>query len=153
NSSSGIVVKGGAWNNFVTIPPDITNVATPYYSFVTSSSFYDYREGKTIQSTDVDVAKLNTWLTNTGPRGGSSISGSLQSLKTHGITPVYVMDKRSQSGSTLNAARAVNGAQLPAEGLSIATPMPLYVKGNFNLNNGDTTAGSTNTANTKPAAL
>jgi hypothetical protein len=47
----------------------------------------------------------------------------------------------------------VNGATLPPSGLTVATAEPLYVKGNFNLNNGDTTAGQTDTSMTKPASL
>ncbi|HEY9508934.1 MAG TPA: hypothetical protein VIV82_03650, partial [Verrucomicrobiae bacterium] len=37
--------------------------------------------------------------------------------------------------------------------LTVATKSPLYVKGNFNLNNGDTTVGQTDTSKTKPASL
>ena len=49
--------------------------------------------------------------------------------------------------------RVVNGAALPPDGLTVATQLPLYVQGHFNLNNGDTSAGQTNTALTKPASL
>jgi hypothetical protein len=40
---------------------------------------------------------------------------------------------------------------LPPNGLTVATALPLYVKGNFNAP--DTTPGLTNTANTLPASL
>ena len=153
NSAGGIKVMGGAWNNFAVIAPDVTNGASSSYSFVTNTTFYDYREGKTIRSTDINVGKFRTWITNTASGGGATLNTSVNLLKSHDINSVYVLDGRSQSGSILNAARAVNGAQLPADGLSISTPMPLYVKGHYNLNNGDTTAGQTNTVNTKPAAL
>ena len=64
--------------------------------------------------------------------------------------------------------RVVNGAQLPyttdpggsgrtTGGLTVVTPQPLYVKGNYNVqtNGGaaNASAGTTNTANTYPASL
>jgi hypothetical protein len=153
NSPAGITVKAGAWGNFTNIPPDLTN-GTPRYSFVTNATFYDFREGKTVQSTDVDVSKLNIWITNRAARGGNSINNSLlNSFSKRGISSIYVIDKRPQSSAILDAVRAVNGAKLSTNGLTIATPLPLYVKGNYNLNNGDTTVGQTNTINTAPAAL
>jgi hypothetical protein len=44
-----------------------------------------------------------------------------------------------------------NGAVLPDQGLTVVTPDPLYVLGNYNANG--SSLGTTNTANTQPAAL
>ena len=127
---------------------DVIIGTNKYYSFVTNATFYDYREGKTVRATQIDVGKLNTWLA--GPGSG------FNSLKVFhagvGINSVYVYTTNSSSPD-LPAVRIVNGAQLPATGLTVASPQPLYVKGHFNLNNGDTTPGQTNTVNTAPAAL
>ena len=60
--------------------------------------------------------------------------------------------------------RLVNGAQLPfttdpggsgrtTSGLTVTTPQPLYVKGNYNVQTSAGSASGTNTANTYPAAL
>jgi hypothetical protein len=68
----------------------------------------------------------------------------------HKINSIYVQDKRSVAGK-LTAVRVVNGQSLPDDGLTVATPHPLYVKGHFNAP--DVTPGLTNTANTKPASL
>jgi hypothetical protein len=48
-----------------------------------------------------------------------------------------------------------NGASLPSNGLSIATPDPAYIVGNWNVfsNGGTSTAGTSNTANTLPSAV
>ena len=35
------------------------------FSFVTNVVFYDYREKKTVQAVQIDIAKFNNWLTNT----------------------------------------------------------------------------------------
>jgi hypothetical protein len=61
------------------------------------------------------------------------------------------------TSSQLPAVRLVNGQQLPPSGLTVATPQPLYVKGNYNITtNGSTfasTLGSTTNGMTVPAAL
>ena len=60
------------------------------------------------------------------------------------------MTNASSSGK-LTVVRVSNGQQLPPDGLTVATQLPLYVEGHFNAP--DTTVGSTNTANTQPASL
>ena len=154
NSPSGqITVKSGLWNNFADIPPDGGSGSNGYYSFATNVSFYDYRENKTVQATQIDVERLLTWTTNNTAKGGAVLNGNAKVLMNHGLNSVYAIDNRPGSGSSLPAVRVINGAILPKDGLTVATPRPLYVKGHYNLNNGNTTAGLTNTASTKPAAL
>jgi hypothetical protein len=48
-----------------------------------------------------------------------------------------------------------NGASLPSNGLSIATPDPIYIVGNWNVysNGGTSTAGTSNVNNTLPSAV
>jgi hypothetical protein len=150
NTPSGVTVSTGAWNGFKDVPPDNgTN-----YSFVSNASFYDYREGKTVNATQIDVAKFNTWLGNTGTNGGSVVNGKAQFKMSHGLNSVYALDTRPMNSASLSGVRVVNGEKLPADGLTVATAAPIYVKGNFNLNNGtDTSVGQTDTAKTQPAAL
>jgi hypothetical protein len=143
----------------------VTNVVTSnvlitnhYYSFVTNQTFYDYREGKTVQAVQVDVGKLNAWLTNTTATGGAQyeqLNNSSSTSKGHDINSIYVYNSVSEDDSTLPAVRMTDGAQLPSAGLTVATPMPLYVKGDYNV----TTDGSHysrslgDTTYTVPAAL
>jgi len=108
-------VHGGNGNN--------GNGATVQWSdastFVsTNVSFYDYREGKTIKTTQIDVGKMQTWF-----NGQNSIKS---------LASVYVADLRSQISTTEPGVRVTDGATLPATGLTIATQDPLYVEGNYN---------------------
>jgi len=103
----------------------------------TNVSFYDYREGKTIKTTQIDVGKMNTWFKG--------------QTKLKGLTSVYVADLRSQNSATEPGIRLTNGMTLPSSGLTVATPDPLYVEGNYNVDS--TQLGTANTSKSKPAAL
>lgn len=155
---------------FIKISPDVTNIVTAgsirttniYYSYVTNVTFYDYRERSVVQAVQVDISKLNNWLANGGSQYNTlNVSG--MTSKGHNIDSIYVFNNvplvggSPSSNGQLPAVRLVDGAQLPsADGLSVATPQPLYVKGNYNV----TTNGSdyaltlgSSTNNTVPAAL
>jgi len=149
-TSSNVTVRGGGWDSFAVIPAD-TGGSNGYsgYPFVqTNASFYDGREQKWTQTTDINVGALTNWLRGTG--GGAGINQSTILNRGHQVNSIYVDDKRSTSG-LLTAVRVANGQQLPADGLTVATRLPIYVQGNFNAP--DTTPGLTNTANTKPSSL
>ncbi len=143
----------------------VTNVTTTYvsvtnyyYSYITNQTFYDYREGKTVQAVQVDVAGLNAWLGNNSATGGQQyqqINTLGSTSKGHDINSIYVYNSAANDNSTLPAVRLINGQQLPSDGLTVATPLPLYVKGDYNT----TTDGSHyskslgDTVHTRPAAL
>jgi hypothetical protein len=61
------------------------------------------------------------------------------------------VDDQRVEATKLTVARVSNGQELPPDGLTVATKLPLYVQGHYNAPN--TTPGLTNTANTKPASL
>jgi hypothetical protein len=153
-----------------------TTQTNAYYSFVTNATFYDYREGDTVQAIQVDVGKLNAWLTNNAAvvsvsssttvtiggtnRGGyqyNALNSSGSTSKNHGINSVYIYNSVPMNAATLPAVRLVNGAQLPSAGLTVATAQPIYVEGNYNITtNGSNFAnslGSTTNGATVPAAL
>ena len=139
-SNSTVTVKSGYVNSFGTTIP-----AGEYNSFLNiTNSFYNYREAKTVNGVQLDVAKLKTW---------SATNASLRTaLGGRDIMSIYVADMRSQSANTEPGVSITNGASLPPNGLTVVTPNPLYVKGHYNLPS-DGTTGSTNTSLTKPAAL
>jgi hypothetical protein len=83
---------------------------------ISTKTFYNYREGKTISVTQIDIAKLNA--------SGKSPANGI----------VYVSDHRSNS-STQDAVRLVNGKELPTDGLTVATDNPLYIWGDYNTTN------------------
>lgn len=122
-----------------------------------TNSFYDQREGKTNIITDIDVGRFATWSAT-----NSTVQGKLSSGAGIYPTVVYVADRRKSSTNQpgqLSVVRLNNGAQLPANngyGFSVATQNPLYVDGNYNTQiagYGGSSAGTTNTTYTVPAAL
>jgi hypothetical protein len=97
--------------------PDSTwqNVTTDFASagIVTSTTFKDTRENKTVYSTDIDISKLNTsayWPSN----------GIIYSSNTN--------------GTNLMATRLINGSTLKDK-LTVACNNPVYTKGDFNTTN------------------
>jgi hypothetical protein len=151
DSSGNVSVKTGGWHLFTVIPPDTTNkFGKASYSFIkTDQSFKDYREGKTVSVTDIDVSKLNMWLKN--PTKGGEINDLADGLEGHSINSIYVEDQRPPSSGELTAVRVGHGPVLPDDGLTVATELPMYVQGNFNLSNGK--EGSSDTSKSKPASL
>jgi hypothetical protein len=146
-----------------------SNVLYASYSFVTNVSFYDYREADTVQAVQVDVSLLNKWLTNTAATGGNSINKTSYNDKGRGINSIYIYNNVPTSSTQLPAVRMINGAQLPyttdpngtsgrsTGGLTVTTPQPLYVKGNYNVQTASSaanaSAGTADTTYTYPAAL
>lgn len=156
-----------------------TNVLYAGFSFVTNVLFYDWREGwnggsgisghgKAVQAVQIDVGLFNTWLatqTNSAgmPTGGKIYDTQNVNLKGGHIAGVWVYNSVPLSGTTLPAVRMINGAQLinPGNlaagfrrGLTVATPMPMYVLGNYNSQDGSGSAlGTNNTLHTLPAGL
>jgi hypothetical protein len=145
------------------VPMDMTNVSgvhtNTYYSFVTNVTYYDYRESDTVKAVQIDVAKLGRWMTNAA--GGLTYQNQNTTggtSKGHGINGVYVYNgipPASGSPGVLPAVRVINGSQLPSAGLTVATPFPIYVEGNYNTTtngvNFSTALGDV--TNTLPAAL
>jgi hypothetical protein len=148
-SPAGVVsLKAGAWNGYALVLPDVTNIP-PTYSFIqTNSTFKDSREGKMTIVTDVDVALFKRWLTNTA--AGTNLNGLAVARLNHQLNSIYVQDQRSTAGK-LTVVRVINGQQLPPAGLTVATALPIYVQGHYNVT--DLSAGSHNTTATKPASL
>jgi len=141
-AGTGISATSGYFNNFATpIPTD--ELAT----FVsTTNSFWDAREGKTVQPVDINIGKLAAWSqTNTSLRY-SAIGSNLI------LSSIYILDNRTLPSTSLGAVRVFNGTNLPPNGLTVATGRPLYVWGDYNELNA-ANLGTTNTSATRPASL
>lgn len=137
------------------------------FSFLTNVTYYDYRESATNEAVQLDVSKLRSWITNSGPNGGSVWSRALANDLGHGINSVFVYNDAPFSGVQLPCVSVVNGALLPnstnvvsgtnciTSGLTVVTPQPLYVIGNYNvqIDGSAQVTGSHNTADTYPAAF
>jgi hypothetical protein len=146
------------------LPYDVTNNGTPGYSFVTNVIFYDYHEGGWVNAVQLDVGQFGKWLTNSPVAHDYQQQNYLS--KSHYIQGVYVstpytipaayMPAGVGVDSKLPGVRLVNGSQLPANGLTVATAQPIYVLGDYNTttNNGTTYSKALgDTVNTRPAAL
>ena len=141
-ANTGISATSGHFNNFATAIP--TNELMTFV--LTTNSFKDWREGKTVQPIDINIGKLVAWSqTNTSLRY-STIGSNLI------LSSVYVLDNRTLTGNNLNAIRVFNGTNLPPNGLTVATGRPLYVWGDYNQLNA-ANLGTTNTSTTRPASL
>ncbi len=137
-SNTTVTVKSGYLNNFATVIPWLQAK-----SFIaTNVSFYNKREGKTVQATQIDVAALRAY---------NATNILLGPLLGRDISSIYVADMRSQTSSTESGVKLVNGQTLPNLGLTVASPNPVYIQGNYNC---PTAAlGTTNTAGTRPASV
>jgi len=93
---------------------------------ITSTSFFDSREQRTMTVTQVDIAKLKT-------------AGT---LPANGV--LYVASSSSTPGQ---AVRLVNGSSLPSQGLSVVSQNPVYIAGDYN------TATTGPNGNHPPAAV
>jgi len=79
---------------------------------VTTQSFYDAREQKTVNVIELNVDKLNP-----------------ANLK-NGI--VYVASTAAPTDTTMPGVRLVNGGKLPKDGLTVVSQNPVYIKGDYN---------------------
>jgi hypothetical protein len=124
------------------------NIKYAGYSFLTNVVFYDWREGwnsgvpKAVQAVQIDIGKYNTWLTNVAANNGGSTYNTQcldPSDKSHPIDSIYIYNGVPLTGTTLPAVRVYNGGMLPTQtapkGFTVATKMPLYVYGNYNVSN------------------
>jgi hypothetical protein len=125
------------------------------YFVNTNVSFVDQREDTskaTVKLTQIDIGKFNTWA-YTNATVGSVIGSNNGVARVPNV--VYVADFRNQNiSSTLYAVRVTNGLVLPTNnlGLTIATPNPLYILGNYNCTN-SAYLNTTNTSASMPAAF
>jgi hypothetical protein len=136
-------------NPVTPIPYDVTQATNQYYSFATNVSFYDFREKKTVKAVQVNVGALSSWMNSTN---GSSFNNQMYNDTGHYINSVYVYNNSPNTSSSLASVRVSNGSTLPTNGLTVVTPAPLYVLGNYNAN-GQSLNSGTNVVNTKPASL
>jgi hypothetical protein len=92
---------------------DFTSYATNFVT-VSTNSFPDRRETREIWTTEIDIANLLAHYSPVQPR------------------ILYVEDSRVRV-EQINAVRLVNGHTLPEAGLTIVTPNPLYIRGDYNI--------------------
>ena len=136
------------------------------YSFLTNVLFYDWREGwhgdsgppKIVDAVQLDLKAYNNWMTNTAAYGGSVYNNRCLTHKAHPLDSFYIYNAVPLTTTLLPAVRVMNGKGLPPQdgpfGFTLATPMPLYVWGDYNATNiFGSSLSQNNAAYTAPAAL
>ncbi len=136
------------------------------YSFLTNVLFYDWREGwhngsgpaKKVYAVQLDLQAYNRWMTNPAPNGGLVYNNQCMASKTHPLDSIYIYNAVPLTSTVLPAVRVMNGGSMPSQdaffGFTLATPMPLYVWGDYNATNSAGSSMSQNSVTyTYPAAL
>jgi hypothetical protein len=138
------------------------------FSFLTNVFYYDYRESDTNEAVQLDVGKFGAWITNSTRNAGSNWNQALANDTGWGINSIFIYNDAPFNTKFLPCVSVINGALLPSSklisngtnvftrGLTIATPQPIYVIGNYNVqtNGGPQVTGQLgNTVNTYPAAF
>ena len=81
---------------------------------ITTATFYNFREGKWLTATQIDIGALKD--ANQNPANGI----------------IYISATETTPGADDAVIRLINGKRLPSTGLTIATDNPLYVLGDYN---------------------
>ena len=91
---------------------------------------------------------------------GPTLSQNFRPDFGHGIGSIYVYNSVGLTTTKLPAVRLINGSCLPTNypGLTVATPMPAYIYGNYNVQTNANAAlgndlGTNRTTHTYPAAI
>jgi hypothetical protein len=138
-SNSNVSVTSGRWNSFGTSLN--TNEVSTFVS--TNVSFFSTRENKTVQAIQIDVAGLKSW---------NATNASIRPyLPQHDVDTIYVSDRRTLTAANESGVRLVNGANLPPQGLTVATDSPAYILGDYNVP--PAAKGTANTTGTLPASV
>lgn len=112
--------------------------------------FTDQREQKTVIPSQIDMGKFAAWA-----KTNVDVINKLPPESGAWPNVLYVADYRTATTTQLPAVRIVNGTTPPVNGgtgLTVVTPNPLYVWGNYNCTNA-AYLGTTNTSATVPCAL
>ncbi len=118
-TDSGTRCFSGSYNKFSTTVS--WSLVKPFAD--ETSVMYDWREGRYVNITELDLDELEDQ------------QKSLEKVLGRRVSVLYVADYRSPSSGRFNALRVIKGGNLPASGFTLATPNPLYVKGDFNTGN------------------
>ncbi len=139
---AGVTATSGSFNSFaVAVPASEVN-----YFLNTTRTFRDKRENQDIKCSEIDVVKFRQW---------NSTNSLRPILPLKDVRSVFIADLRTQGGGTKAGVRLINGQTLPPHGLTVATPQPIYIQGDYNVSTNATPVnlGTTNTTQTFPAAI
>ncbi|MBD3426306.1 MAG: hypothetical protein GF409_03630 [Candidatus Omnitrophica bacterium] len=132
------VINGSAYDGASEL---VEGVDVPHGTIATSDTFYNFREGKYIRMTDIDIEKLAGWCNvdsegNEVPPGGdySSVVGKAQLYSNH--LPANALLYATRDDTTPDqqpGIRLLNGSEIHSSGgLTVVSNDPAYIQGDFN---------------------
>lgn len=138
--SAGLGAAGATATSYTMASNEVSSLVN------TNGSFWDAREEKTVRPINLNIGNLRNLSTS-----NTLLRTAMDNLGRD-VRSVYVRDLRPLNTTNLSAVRIQNGQTLPASGLTVSTERPIYVQGHYNQPTSGH-LGTTNTSNTKPAAL
>lgn len=119
----------------------------------TSNIFFDQREGRSNHTAQIDMGKLGAWIGNIGGTTNTNCTPYWNAATPfNGV--VYVNDMRYTNNNWMGCVRLTNGVNITnglyATGVTVATPNPLYMWGNYNC---PAYQQSTNTSVARPCSV
>jgi hypothetical protein len=152
NSTNSVTIYEGS----STTPLATTNAQYQalYNSLTLNTAMTDDREGDNVRMVTMDVSKLNAaatagtivssvtgnggyliWIDDTS--SGTSVSTNIVNSQTGAKTAV--------TSNHMRGVKLINGGTIPSGGLTIASPNPVYVQGDFNTGSTSTAQPASNT--------
>ncbi|MEW6159509.1 MAG: hypothetical protein AB1813_18940 [Verrucomicrobiota bacterium] len=134
-TDTNVVATSGAYNGFSTTVPWLQSRDV----VETNAVFFNKRQYQNIRVTEIDIKKLNQQYS------------SLRSILGRDPRIIFIADQRTAAMYEQPSVRLVNGQTLPSVGLTVVTPNPIYIKGQYNVPK--TYEGTTNTVASVPASI
>jgi Tfp pilus assembly protein PilX len=124
-------------------------------AITTNTAMTDDREGDNVRMVTVDVSQITAAASagkikdSVGSSDGYLLYITDNSVGTKVTTNIVDSSTGKKTSVTSNGARAVklvNGATLPSQGLSVVSPNPVYIQGDYNTGSTSSTQPASNTA-------
>lgn len=131
----GVAVSSSVYNVFAKMAgATVSGSNTSQALTAGTTSFEDDRENATMEATDMDVGVLTTAVAS-GVISNNPDNNS-------GLV-IYVEDTRTATSTKQPAVRLDDGYTLPSDGLTVVSPNPVYVQGDYNTGGSSTSKPAT----------
>ncbi|MEP7014166.1 MAG: hypothetical protein ABI925_01880 [Verrucomicrobiota bacterium] len=141
-NQASVAIKVDAGNTVTIGQPNSNGTITPFATtdplyqmfsgaITTNQTIQDNREAAQVRLVTLDVSRLE-----------NNTSGFSPTYKASGFNGILFIYDSSNSSSLRRGVRLVNGTKIPSMGLTIASPNPLYIKGDYNTGGNPPSNGS-----------
>ncbi|HEX4085870.1 MAG TPA: hypothetical protein VHY22_13235 [Chthoniobacteraceae bacterium] len=139
------------FTNAITATTSVSSTNSKHQVTVTTKpiQLYDAREQSTVNIVQLDLSKIYSALSSGGALDASPynivyIYDTSYTATGNGVAP------DNQTGPAAVGIQLINGSQIPANGLTIASENPVYVVGDYNTGGTGTTVPSNNSSTGNP---